>query len=178
MGNSYKNCKIQDNTAELIYENGSLFVTIFENNIVHVAQKPGIESVAIEEGFIPKTATPDVTSRDTSDAKGTAAEAGVSDAAVKAVISAKDITVNVKDNDKLDIYYKGKLVLSDYEKARKRVRRIRTRILPSQSLRGILLEKMKKKLTLLPSSKSLERMMLFTVWEISRDASTSVDIHM
>ena len=41
MGNSYKNCKIQDNTAELIYENGSLFVTIFENNIVHVAQKPG-----------------------------------------------------------------------------------------------------------------------------------------
>ena len=93
MGNSYKNCKIQDNTAELIYENGSLFVTIFENNIVHVAQKPGIESVAIEEGFIPKTATPDVTSRDTSDAKETAAEAGVSDAAVKAVISARNITV-------------------------------------------------------------------------------------
>lgn len=120
MGNSYKNCKIQDNTAELIYENGSLFVTIFENNIVHVAQKPGIESVAIEEGFIPKAATPDVTSKDTSDAKGTAAEAGVSDAAVKAVIRARDITVNVKDNEKLDIYYKGKLVLSDYEKARKK----------------------------------------------------------
>lgn len=178
MGNSYKNCKIQDNTAELIYENGSLFVTIFENNIVHVAQKPGIESVAIEEGFIPKTATPNVTCKDTSDVKGTAAEAGVSDAAVKAVISARDITVYVKDNEKLDIYYKGKLVLSDYEKARKRVRRIRTRILPSQSLRDILSEKMKKKLTLLPSSKSLERMMLFTVWEISRDASTSVDIHM
>lgn len=178
MGNSYKNCKIQDNTAELIYENGSLFVTIFENNMVHVAQKPGIESVAIEEGFIPKAATPDVTCKDTSDAKGTAAEAGVSDAAVKAVISARDITVNVKDNEKLDIYYKGKLVLSDYETARKRVRRIRTRILPSQSLRDILSEKMKKKLTLLPSSKSLERMMLFMVWEISRDASTSVDIHM
>ena len=120
MGNSYKNCKIQDNTAELIYENGSLFVTIFENNIVHVAQKPGIESVAIEEGFIPKAATPDVTCKDTSDAKGTSAEAGVSDAAVKAVISARDITVNVKDNEKLDIYYKGKLVLSDYEKARKK----------------------------------------------------------
>ena len=120
MGNSYKNCKIQDNTAELIYENGSLFVTIFENNIVHVAQKPGIESVAIEESFIPKAATPDVTSKDTSDAKGTAAEAGVSDAAVKAVIRARDITVNVKDNEKLDIYYKGKLVLSDYEKARKK----------------------------------------------------------
>lgn len=120
MGNSYKNCKIQDNTAELIYENGSLFVTIFENNIVHVAQKPGIESVAIEEGFIPKAATPDITCKDTSDAKGTAAEAGVSDAAVKAVISARDITVNVKDNEKLDIYYKGKLVLSDYEKARKK----------------------------------------------------------
>lgn len=129
MGNSYKNCKIQDNTAELIYENGSLFVTIFENNIVHVAQKPGIESVAIEEGFIPKAATPNVICKDASDAKGTAAEAGVSDAAVKAVISARDITVNVKDNEKLDIYYKGKLVLSDYEKARKRVRRIRTRIL-------------------------------------------------
>lgn len=120
MENSYKNCKIQDNTAELIYENGSLFVTIFENNIVHVAQKPGIESVAIEEGFIPKAATPDVTCKDTSDAKGTSAEAGVSDAAVKAVISARDITVNVKDNEKLDIYYKGKLVLSDYEKARKK----------------------------------------------------------
>lgn len=120
MGNSYKNCKIQDNTAELIYENGSLFVTIFENNIVHVAQKTGIESVAIEEGFIPKAATPDITCKDTSDAKGTAAEAGVSDAAVKAVISARDITVNVKDNEKLDIYYKGKLVLSDYEKARKK----------------------------------------------------------
>lgn len=120
MGNSYKNCKIQDNTAELIYENGSLFVTIFENNIVHVAQKPGIESVAIEEGFIPKSATPNVTCKDTSDAKGTAAEAAVSDAAVKAVISARDITVNVKDNEKLDIYYKGKLVLSDYEKARKK----------------------------------------------------------
>lgn len=120
MGNSYKNCKIQDNTAELIYENGSLFVTIFENNIVHVAQKPGIESVAIEDGFIPKAATPNVTCKDTSDAKGTAAEAGVSDAAVKAVISARDITVNVKDNEKLDIYYKGKLVLSDYEKTRKK----------------------------------------------------------
>ena len=120
MENSYKNCKIQDNTAELIYENGSLFVTIFENNIVHVAQKPGIESVAIEEGFIPKAATPDVTCKDTSDAKGTSAEAGVSDAAVKAVISARDITVNVKDNEKLDIYYKGKLVLSDYETARKK----------------------------------------------------------
>ena len=86
MGNSYKNCKIQDNTAELIYENGSLFVTIFENNIVHVAQKPGIESVAIEESFIPKAATPNVTCKDTSDAKGNAAEAGVSDAAVKANI--------------------------------------------------------------------------------------------
>lgn len=120
MGNLYKNCKIQDNTAELIYENGSLFVTIFENNIVHVAQKHGIESVAIEEDFIPKAATPDVTCKDTSDAKGTAAEAGVSDAAVKAVISARDITVNVKDNEKLDIYYKGKLVLSDYETARKK----------------------------------------------------------
>lgn len=120
MGNSYKNCKIQDNTAELIYENGSLFVTIFENNIVHVAQKPGIESVAIEEDFIPKAATPDVTCKDTSDAKETAAEAGVSDAAVKAVIRARDITVYVKDNEKLDIYYKGKLVLSDYEKARKK----------------------------------------------------------
>ena len=178
MGNSYKNCKIQDNTAELIYENGSLFVTIFENNIVHVAQKPGIESVAIEEGFIPKTATPDVTSRDTSDAKGTAAEAGVSDAAVKAVISAKDITVNVKDNEKLDIYYKGKLVLSDYEKARKKSEKNPYEDLAIAELEGILLEKMKKKLTLLPSSKSLERMMLFTAWEISRDASTSVDIHM
>lgn len=120
MKNSYKNCKIQDNTAELIYENGSLFVTIFENNIVHVAQKHGIESVAIEEDFIPKAATPDITCKDTSDAKGTAAEAGVSDAAVKAVISARDITVYVKDNEKLDIYYKGKLVLSDYEKARKK----------------------------------------------------------
>lgn len=120
MRNSYKSYKIQDNTAELIYENGSLFVTIFENNIVHVAQKPGIESVAIEEGFIPKAVTPDVTCKDTSDAKGTAAEAGVSDAAVKAVISARDITVYVKDNEKLDIYYNGKLVLSDYEKARKK----------------------------------------------------------
>lgn len=120
MGNSYKNCKIQDNTAELIYEKGSLFVTIFENNIVHVAQKQDIESVAIEEGFIPKAATPNVICKDTSDAKGTAAEAGVSDAAVKAVISARDITVYVKDNEKLDIYYKGKLVLSDYEKARKK----------------------------------------------------------
>lgn len=120
MGNSYRNCKIQDNTAELIYENGSLFVTIFENNIVHVAQKPGIESVAIEEDFIPKAATPDVTCKDTSDAKETAAEAGVSDAAVKAVIRARDITVYVKDNEKLDIYYKWKLVLSDYEKARKK----------------------------------------------------------
>lgn len=120
MRNSYKSYKIQDNTAELIYENSSLFVTIFENNIVHVAQKPGIESVAIEEGFIPKAVTPNVTCKDTSDAKGTAAEAGVSDAAVKAVISARDITVYVKDNEKLDIYYKGKLVLSDYEKARKK----------------------------------------------------------
>ena len=44
-------------------------------------------------------ATPNVTCKDTSDAKGTAAEAAVSDAAVKAVISARDITVNVKDND-------------------------------------------------------------------------------
>ena len=113
MGNSYKNCKIQDNTAELIYENGSLFVTIFENNIVHVAQKPGIESVAIEDSFIPKAATPSVTCMDTSDAKEAVAEADASDAAVKAVIRARDITVNVKDNEKLDIYYKGKLVLSD-----------------------------------------------------------------
>ena len=40
MGNLYKNCKYRDNTAELIYEKGSLFVTIFENNIVHVAQNP------------------------------------------------------------------------------------------------------------------------------------------
>ena len=87
---------------------------------MHVAQKPGIESVAIEEGFIPKAATPDITCKDTSDAKGTAAEAGVSDAAAKAVIRARDITVYVKENEKLDIYYKGKLVLSDYEKARKK----------------------------------------------------------
>lgn len=87
---------------------------------MHVAQKHGIESVAIEEDFIPKAATPDITCKDTSDAKGTAAEAGVSDAAVKAVISARDITVYVKDNEKLDIYYKGKLVLSDYETARKK----------------------------------------------------------
>ncbi len=111
MSNSYKSCKIQDNTAELIYENGSLFVTIFESNIVHVAQKPGIESVAIEDSYIPTAAAPKVQ---------TAAEAGVSDIAVKAVVSAKDIAVNVKDNEKLDIYYNGKLVLSDYENARKK----------------------------------------------------------
>lgn len=178
MGNSYKNCKIQDNTAELIYENGSLFVTIFENNIVHVAQKPGIESVAIEEGFIPKAATPNVTCKDTSDAKGTAAEAAVSDAAVKAVISARDITVNVKDNEKLDIYYKGKLVLSDYEKARKKSEKNPYEDLAIAELEGHTVGKDEEKTALLPSSKSLERMMLFTVWEISRDASTSVDIHM
>ena len=111
MSNSYKSCKIQDNTAELIYENGSLFVTIFENNIVHVAQKPGIESVAIEDSYIPTAAAPKVQ---------TAAEAGVRDTAVKEVISAKDIVVNVKDNEKLDIYYNGKLVLSDYENVRKK----------------------------------------------------------
>lgn len=178
MGNSYKNCKIQDNTAELIYENGSLFVTIFENNIVHVAQKPGIESVAIEESFIPKAATPNITSKDTSDAKGTAAEAGVSDAAVKAVIRARDITVYVKDNEKLDIYYKGKLVLSDYEKARKKSEKNPYEDLAIAELEGHTVGKDEEKLTLLPSSKSLERMMLFTAWEISRDASTSVDIHM
>ena len=51
MVNSYKNCKIQDNTAELIYENGSLFVTIFENNIVHVAQKPGHRKCCNREGL-------------------------------------------------------------------------------------------------------------------------------
>ena len=42
----------------------------------------------------------------------------------------------MKDNEKLDIYYKGKLVLSDYEKARKRVRRIRTRDLAIAELEG------------------------------------------
>ena len=40
MGNSYKNCKIQDNTAELIYENGSLFVTVFENNMYMLRKNP------------------------------------------------------------------------------------------------------------------------------------------
>ena len=111
MSNLYKNCKIQDNTTELIYENSNLFITIFENNIVHVAKKPGIDSVAIEESYIPAAAVPAIL---------TTAEAGVGDEAVKAVIKAKDITVNVKDNEKLDIYYNGKLVLSDYEQARKK----------------------------------------------------------
>ena len=46
---------------------------------MHVAQKHGIEIVAIEEDFIPKAATPDVTCKDTSDATSTAAEAGVND---------------------------------------------------------------------------------------------------
>ena len=178
MGNSYKNCKIQDNTADLIYENGSLFVTVFENNMVHVAQKPGIESVAIEEGFIPKAATPSVTCKAASDTEKTAAEADASDAAVKAVISARDITVNVKDNEKLDIYYKGKLVLSDYEKARKKSEKNPYEDLAIAELEGHTVGKDEEKRTLLPSSKSLERMMLFTVWEISRAVSTSVDIHM
>ena len=39
-------------------------------------------------------------------------------------------------------------------------------------------EKIKKTMNVIPSSTRFERMMLFTVWEISRDASTSVDIHM
>ena len=106
MSNLYKNCKIQDNTTELIYENSNLFITIFENNIVHVAKKPGIDSVAIEESYIPAAAVPAIL---------TTAEAGVGDEAVKAVIKAKDITVNVKDNEKLDIYYNGIEAVSTFK---------------------------------------------------------------
>lgn len=78
--------------------NANLYITIFENDVVRVSNEQDITSYAIEKEYIPSTYNA-ILENDT--------------------ITAGNILIKLKANDKMDIYYKNKLILSDYEETRK-----------------------------------------------------------
>ena len=88
---------MSDGSVELEYVNGSLFVTIFENEMVHISQIHGRNSVAIEPENIPAVYKSKIDKE-------------------KQEISAGNIRIKVWENQKLDIFYQGVLVLSDVER--------------------------------------------------------------
>ena len=89
--------EMSDGSVELEYVNGSLFVTIFENEMVHISQIHGRNSVAIEPENIPAVYKTKIDKE-------------------KQEISAGNIRIKVWENQKLDIFYQGVLVLSDVER--------------------------------------------------------------
>jgi alpha-glucosidase len=89
--------EMSDGSVELEYVNGSLFVTIFENEMVHISQIHGRNSVAIEPENIPAVYKSKIDKE-------------------KQEISAGNIRIKVWENQKLDIFYQGVLVLSDVER--------------------------------------------------------------
>lgn len=88
---------MSDGSVELEYANGSLFVTIFENEMVHISQIHGRNSVAIEPENIPAVYKSKIDKE-------------------KQEISAGNIRIKAWENQKLDIFYQGVLVLSDVER--------------------------------------------------------------
>lgn len=91
--------EMSDGSVELEYANGSLFVTIFENEMVHISQIHGRNSVAIEQENIPAVYKSEIDKE-------------------KQEISAGNIRIKAWENQKLDIFYQGVLVLSDVERTR------------------------------------------------------------
>ena len=89
--------EMSDGSVELEYVNGSLFVTIFENEMVHISQIHGRNSVAIEPENIPAVYKSKIDKE-------------------KQEISAGNIRIKVWENQKLDIFYQGVLVLSAVER--------------------------------------------------------------
>lgn len=89
--------EMSDGSVELEYVNGSLFVTIFENEMVHISQIHGRNSVAIEPENIPAVYKSKIDKE-------------------KQEISAGNIRIKAWENQKLDIFYQGVLVLSDVER--------------------------------------------------------------
>lgn len=89
--------EMSDGSVELEYVNGSLFVTIFENEMVHISQIHGRNSVAIEQENIPAVYKSEIDKE-------------------KQEISAGNIRIKAWENQKLDIFYQGVLVLSDVER--------------------------------------------------------------
>lgn len=89
--------EMSDGSVELEYVNGSLFVTIFENEMVHISQIHGRNSVAIEPENIPAVYKSEIDKE-------------------KQEISAENIRIKAWENQKLDIFYQGVLVLSDVER--------------------------------------------------------------
>lgn len=89
--------EMSDGSVELEYANGSLFVTIFENEMVHISQIHGRNSVAIEPENIPAVYKSEIDKE-------------------KQEISAGNIRIKAWENQKLDIFYQGVLVLSDVER--------------------------------------------------------------
>ena len=89
--------EMSDGSVELEYANGSLFVTIFENEMVHISQIHGRNSVAIEQENIPAVYKSEIDKE-------------------KQEISSGNIRIKAWENQKLDIFYQGVLVLSDVER--------------------------------------------------------------
>lgn len=89
--------EMSDGSVELEYVNGSLFVTIFENEMAHISQIHGRNSVAIEPENIPAVYKSEIDKE-------------------KQEISAGNIRIKAWENQKLDIFYQGVLVLSDVER--------------------------------------------------------------
>ena len=105
MNDVLKTYETVNGSVRLQYEEGVLYVTVLEGDIVHVSQKAGIQSYAIEDADHIKILQPEV-------------RPGEEPCRVR--IAAGNIEVQVKDNEKLDIFYRGKLLVSDYEEERKK----------------------------------------------------------
>jgi len=92
MNDVLKTYETVNGSVRLQYEEGVLYVTVLEGDIVHVSQKAGIQSYAIEDADHIKILQPEVSQGSES---------------CRVRIAAGNIEVQVKDNEKLDIFYRG-----------------------------------------------------------------------
>lgn len=88
--------------TELVYETGSLYITVYDNDAVRISENKSIESFAIEN----MTAKP---------VKNVTVTENSEDNDIRYTLTSGNIVINIKDNMLTDVFYKGRLLMSDYE---------------------------------------------------------------
>ena len=88
--------------TELVYETGSLYITVYDNDAVRISENKSIESFAIEN----MTAKP---------VKSVTVTKNSEDNDIRYTLTSGNIVINIKDNMLTDVFYKGRLLMSDYE---------------------------------------------------------------
>lgn len=100
--NVIREVKVKSGMAELIYEHGKLYITVYDNDSVRISEDNTEKSFAVEQSEVKKLESITV-------------DKDLQDNEVRYILKGGSITVNIKDNMKTDVFYKGRLIMSDYE---------------------------------------------------------------